>query len=389
MMVFCSQIISNLRRRATMSTAGLVIALGCSQAMAGDQPKTLGFAITSWLTASYETADGKEECPQGFALDAIQIYRSQLNAEQLKEFGVDTVADSRMRRKALARGPNGENVCWNPTLAKDPPMRTVQGRKGFGLNLDGVGTGAKTATTCPHQNFVSPDGKKTGIDNQWYRLIGCTIGWRHISDGYMEKNIDGELRDYGHALLVEVTGVDDERNDNDVVVNVYQAVETLVKDASGSGEIVPGASFHTVDGFKYTTKGRISNGTLSTDPIDFQFAFTGNTIRTYYYIRGMRLQVDMHEDGRRAAGLVAGYFDLETLREYMARMDFLVGLGHFSCPAMYAAATEFADGYLDPATGRCTALSAAFKIKAVSAFIIHDEKQTAESHEQKLSQAER
>jgi hypothetical protein len=379
-----------LSRQSAAISAGCVIALG-SQGISGAQAKTMGFAVTSWLTAAYETADGKEECPQGFAEENASIYMKTLSPEKRKEYTKDNTldisVDALARKVAVERGPNGEDVCWNPTVVKDPPMRTVKGTKGVGLNLDGLGSGKTTPNTCPHKNFTSVDGKNTGIDNQWYRLVGCTLGWRAGSDGYMEKNAVGELRDNGHALLFEISNVDDARNDSDVTVNIYQAVESLVKDATGSGDILPGASYHTVDGMHFATKGRITNGVLTTDPIDFKFSFTGNTVQGSYFIRDMRVQWDLSEDGRRATGVVAGYYDFDSLWQYMAKNGYLSSLGHFSCPAMYAAAKEFADGHRDPKTGECTALSSAFSIQAVSAYIVH-EKQSAGSRGSIISQAE-
>jgi hypothetical protein len=49
-----------------------------------------------------------------------------------------------------------------------------------------------------------------------------------------------------------------------------------------------------------------------------------------------------------------------------------------NCPSIYVAAHEIADGYPDPKTGKCSALSSAFNFTAVAAFIIHpDVRQTA------------
>jgi carbon monoxide dehydrogenase subunit G len=377
--------------RAVGVGAALVIALS-SQAVAGDGSRTMGFAVTSWLTASYETDDGKEECPQGFAEDTNQIYMKTLSPEKLKEHTgngtIDVAVDGPGRRRAIERGPNGEDVCWNPTAVKDPPMRIVRGAKGFGLDLDGVGSGKKTPNTCAHKNFTSVDGKNTSIDNQWYRLIGCTLGWRSSSGAYIEKSGDTEMRDNGHALLLEISDVDDPRNDNDVTVDIYQAVEFLVKDATGTGEILPGASYHTVDGVHFKTKGRISNGQLSTEPVDFQFSYDYSTYAAYTTIRGMRFQLDIAPDGRRATGFLAGYREIDNIWKSMARIAYLASMGHFSCPAVYAAAKELADGYPDPKTGECTALSAAYNIKAVSAYIIH-ERQNADSRSSIISQAGR
>jgi hypothetical protein len=43
------------------------------------------------------------------------------------------------------------------------------------------------------------------------------------------------------------------------------------------------------------------------------------------------------------------------------------------CPATYDAAHRLADGYPDPKTGECTALSSAYNFDAVAAFAIHPE----------------
>jgi hypothetical protein len=51
------------------------------------------------------------------------------------------------------------------------------------------------------------------------------------------------------------------------------------------------------------------------------------------------------------------------------------------CPTFSQAVHRYADGYPDPATGKCTAISTAFDIEAVPAFIIHPEeaRKTAEA----------
>jgi hypothetical protein len=46
---------------------------------------------------------------------------------------------------------------------------------------------------------------------------------------------------------------------------------------------------------------------------------------------------------------------------------------------MWAALTQNADGYPDPQTGKCTAISTALNVEAVPAFIVHrKEEQTAQ-----------
>jgi predicted lipoprotein with Yx(FWY)xxD motif len=67
--------------------------------------------------------------------------------------------------------------------------------------------------------------------------------------------------------------------------------------------------------------------------------------------------------------LIGGYHDLENWWSYVRRMGYLVETAQFSCPALYSAARELADGYPDPGTGDCTALSAAYSVEAVRAFV--------------------
>ena len=50
-----------------------------------------------------------------------------------------------------------------------------------------------------------------------------------------------------------------------------------------------------------------------------------------------------------------------------------MGADQFSCPALYEAMNRLADGYKDPATGKCTALSSAFNIRVVRTFIMPPE----------------
>ncbi len=102
-----------------------------------------------------------------------------------------------------------------------------------------------------------------------------------------------------------------------------------------------------------------------------RFPFYGNTVYAEHYIRGARLRLDLDPDGKSAKGLLAGYYDLETFWDYISRAEYLQAFAHFSCPALYKAAHALADGYPDPDTGACTALSSAFKIEAVGAFVIH------------------
>jgi hypothetical protein len=354
-------------------TSMMFLAAGCQPAdeMAGAAPDdTLGFAVVSFYTSIYETKY-MEECPRGLAVGNDELWWKGLDPavrDDLTDGGdIEPVSASRRAMSAL-RGPNGEDVCWNPTIIEDPPMKTVQGSISFGMNLDGREDNEATPQSCGHNNFTSPSGQ-AGVDNQMYRLLGCVFGWR--DSGYVETNANGELRDTSQGvILIEVTGVDDKQNDDSVVVRMHRANDILPKDSRGN--ILSHASYriHNVPGYGTPANGKIVDGVLTTDPIDAFLPNYSNLSHTEIHIKGMRLELDMNAEDDRARGYIAGYRDFDNFWDYFRRGEYLSVTGQFSCPALYVAAKELADGYPDPETGECTALSSSYTIEAVPAFVI-------------------
>jgi hypothetical protein len=171
--------------------------------------------------------------------------------------------------------------------------------------------------------------------------------------------------------MIEVKGVDRSKPDNTVQVSFYRAVSPLPKDSAGN--ILADASYRIDDTKRYgtTTTGHIVNGVLTTDPVDVHLPFYGNVVEMEMYIRDMQLRLEIAPDGKAAKGMIAGYHDLDNWWGYMQRTGVFAASGQFSCPALYEASRRLADGYPDPKTGNCTALSSAYNIEAVSAFIVH------------------
>ena len=249
------------------------------------------------------------------------------------------------------------------------------GRTSYGLNLDGTEDGHATPKSCPHEKFTGIDGRK-GVDNQLYRIVGCTFGWR--KSGYIDGGANAERLDSSQGvILIEITGVDDWRTDGDVRVALYRAVDALPKD--GVGNILPYASYRIDDPARYgtVTKGRIKNGVLTTEPVDARLPFFGNASHMEIHFKGLRLELHPAPDGRGAEGLLAGYQDLDNWYDYIRKIEYQTTTAQFSCPAFYEAAKRLADGYPDPNTGECTALSAAFRIEALPAFVIHPKTRSA------------
>jgi hypothetical protein len=181
--------------------------------------------------------------------------------------------------------------------------------------------------------------------------------------------------------LIEVTGVDDRdpMNSPHVQVSFYRAIDQYTLD--GAGHFTPFASYRIdVAGGKprygSSVKGRIEKGVLITEPGDVNLPFYGNYTYMNQLIRDMRVRLEIAPDGASASGMAAGYYGVDQLLFYITGLGPIQSTGISDCPAIYAAAHQLADGYPDPKTGECTALSSAYNFKAVAAFVIHPETET-------------
>lgn len=367
-----------LGRRLLLS-AGLALLAGplVSQGAAAE---TRGFVVTWFSPAHYE--DGRE-CPQGMTTGPdIPAFLARFDAAERARL-LKGENRNELQRRIMDRGPNGENVCENPTSVPDPGMRTVEGKTGFGLNLDGTEDGSGGASGCAHEKFTSPSGER--VDNQWYRLRGCIPVRRN--DGFLPKYHNGMMRDGNNTILIELRGVDDPRNDGEVEVGIYAGKDPVV--TGPAGQILADSSLTVTDeaAWRAETKGRIVDGVLSTDPVDINFQSDNATPPGDYLLKAGRLRLTLLPDGK-AKGLMAGYQPLDHLwgvqapvnrnrnegagvgRTFHSALETTLG-GPTTCPGYYYALHRLADGFKDPKTGQCTAISAAFDVEAVPAFIIH------------------
>jgi hypothetical protein len=359
------------------------LSIGAAGQANAKDTKSLGFVITTWNTAMHETKF-VDECPNGFNVGYDEYWWRGLSKEDRAKFTGNGLT-SRLDRyfRAIRRGPNGEDVCMNPTVVKDPPLLLVEGKQSYGMNLDGNDDGSATPKTCKHDNFVGLDGTP-GVDNQLYRLLGCIYGFR--SYGQYEVNANENRKSNGLGMtLIEVTDVDDPRNDQDVTVSFYRSIDQYTLD--GAGRFTPFASYRidVADGkprYNSKLKGRIENGVLITEPGDVNLPFYGNYTYMNQSFRDMRLRLEIAADGASATGMAAGYYGVDQLMFYVGGLGPISSTAISNCPSIYVAAHEIADGYPDE-NGKCTHLSSAFNFAAVAAYVIHPDKQVAGAGESK------
>ncbi len=314
------------------------------------QGRRIGYVLTHKYWSVHETPDAKVECPQGF---------NDGPREQFKKLFGDgkqrTVVEAQLKRE-------GEQ--WHPTTAPEPfRFLEAQGKISHGLNLDGrIGA----------EDFDSPEGEH-GIDNQMYRVIGCIATYR--SGGAFNHFENLFMRTYDDArIVIELTEVDDLRNDDDVTVTTYRGSNGLLQDATGEG-FIPGGT-QRVDlrwGKEYVhrLRGEIVNGVLTTQPGDRVVLPWGSTFDTsgHHVFRGFQLQLKVTPES--AEGLMAGYVDVASFNHHLntSWSTHHHSYGQLSSPSQYKAMHRLADGYPDPRTGRNTAISSAVTVKFTQVYV--------------------
>ncbi len=348
--------------QATLGAA-LALGMGIVPAAAQDTPasglrnRTIAYALSGGHWAIHQTPDGKAECPQGVNPTGPR--------ESFKALypNLGPVGETQLAREAAAQFP----------MDKDEPFtfNEAGGKVGLGLNLDGK---------VDANDFTSPDGKVTGIDNQLFRVLGCVRFFRgpdgigyHFTDVYLRQN------NFNRALI-ELTNVDSLTNDPDVDVSVYRGMDSLMTDATGA-KLIPGGlqRIDTKFGKRYEShfKGKIVDGVLISEPTDlyWPFAWFGGQPGTQRWLQ-VRFQMNLTEEGAR--GLVAGYTPVDTWYYGLirGRSQYHLGTGTASSPLIYQAMRRLADGYPNE-KGEMTAISFAFDLPMVQVFIERPNKAVA------------
>jgi hypothetical protein len=345
---------------AASASAGEAAAAGPSSVIKDGR---IAYVITDRRWAVYQSPDGKEECPNGFndgpAEQFVQLFP--------KDGPKRTVVETHLKREGLQ---------WLPTTDEDPfPFKEASGKIAYGMNLDGK---------VKDSDFTSPEGEP-GIDNQMFRAIGCVRQFRGPSTYQVWWYENEYVRRYvANRFMIEISGVQNLQNDDDVTVHSYRGRDDLFYDATGNA-IIPGGTQRIDERwgkmFQSTWKGKIVNGTLITEPADVVIPAMGRFATSGILVfKGMRLHLKLTP--QRAEGVMAGYTDIDAFNLHMNTSwpTDLLSQGKLSELSLYRELRRLADGYPDPETGQMTAISSALNVKFTQVYIVHaPQQQTASS----------
>lgn len=379
---------------AVLCAVGLT--LGAAAAAQG-QEQTAGYVVHEWGNAK---ARGPQSCPEGRSLGYRQIFEQGPDGERREgETNAEYVARKRAGGVSLAH-VDGKNLCAHPELAPDPFFRTLDDTTvvSYGIDLDGVHSstaGTASGAACAHDDFPGVAGA-SGVDNQYLRLTGCSgnppadTGEEH--EGWLPPTgeaLENTMLEGGWGVLIELRGVDDFVNDDEVAVGIYANADPIVM--SAQREPIPYATYAADQDprFRGETRGSIKDGVLTTQPTDVRFHWLVAGLHLERPLRHARLQARFTDDGV-LEGYLAGYTPAEALYDFQygfrnattdagepANPKMLVNLASLAASAMnrtcngaYHAIYALADGDLDPRTGRCTSLSTQYFFRATPAFVV-------------------
>jgi hypothetical protein len=337
--------------------------------LAKPSPKTKSFVVT-WFAYAHDVSDN--QCPKLNAKPTEDDYYALMSKEDADKERVENAKHGGVQYandQMAYRGPHHLNACHLPGIVRDPGNAAPATGIARGFNLDGDdGRGNPPTGVCKHKNFVSADGKITGIDNQLFVAEGCVPGWMGHK-GFLMQYTNEQMRNGLVSILVQISGIDNEKNDNSVDVSIFYSLDHRAKDASGK-QMLPDYTFRLTDNPEYAqyftrVHGKIVNGVVITDPVK-ELRFNAG-LAPLLTLHQAQMRLEILPDGT-LKGLMGGYQDWRTIATY-AEYSIQEQNYDYQCPGLYNALKRDADGMKNPVTGECDGISSAYDIEGVPAFI--------------------
>ncbi len=351
-----------------LATAGVSVS-------AASASETRAYAVKWFHYANYSQ---DSDCPDGINPNSQGIFQRILEErgvppdeieKQMEDFPYSMYMAGVGSRGVIDGKP--ANAYLNPTSTKDPMLHLGQGKTAYGFNLDGKESA---------EDFVDPESGERGVDNQFFRAIGCSSQLRSAPGEvptYPEIQWD-MMRDHMPAWIIEFFDIDSIESDDDVGVRVVRAKEPIRRNANG----LPQADMtYTIDPdprmANNVARGKIKDGVFTSDePINF-FMVGEGFAQAEYALRDARYRFNLNDETA-LTGIVGGYHDWRVIYTSWALSGTVLEVNaSFDIPGLYYALRKTADAYPDPETGQNAFISSAYWFDAVPAFIGHSENQTA------------
>jgi len=231
-----------------------------------------------------------------------------------------------------------------------------------GINLDGLVSGAGESPGCGQRDFTAPDGR-TGIDNQFGLLVPLIEAAGGEAFG---AYLQGSVNDGKFLVMLELDGVDDLQNDDDVSVTLYRGLGTPsvgndgLLEAWQTFDVNPEGVYTRIDGVK------IVDGVIDAGPIElllpfyiFDFVFDLDLVDA-------RIRMEVGPDGVHR-GVMAGAVRIENILAIAEDIE-----GGDQVKSLLATLSDSYADLLPNEDGICQALSATISFQTVGAFFYED-----------------
>lgn len=361
---------STITPLARLTRAQVLLTLASCMALAS-QPahaeQTWGYVVGAFSTATY--AD-EESCPEGPNPEGKELDRRNLlslgyTPEEAQKILLEGPASVGADRTILPmRGRiDGEpaNVFTYPESVPDPRIKTLQGSKAYGFELDGQVT---------EEDFQDPTTGESGIDNQLFRAVGCLQEY-HINlpvRPLYEAMMWNYAIDTMPAWLISITGAD-LPGDGPVTVRFFKATHHPERDADKG--ILAGVTY-LIDGDPgteiNTLEGRIENGMLTVEPGEIRLQGE-SPVLTELDLREARLRFQLLPGEGGLQGIVGGFQPWLDFYFMHAALGSANEQSGNDVPGIWYALKRLADADPDPETGVNRRISAAYHLQAMPAFL--------------------
>lgn len=364
------------RARRILVTAVAALGIACTQ----DQDLAADFGRESAPAKGYVMTEfgvvlpgsGEQDCPDGLNRSAREKYVDTLPAEARAEFEQDP--EAHLAQAVPLRFDNlQDDPCVNPQAFDDPGMRVIErplAMERFEPNGT-ISSREQPPATCPAVGDGNTAVADRTIDNQYWRVVGCTRGYQ---PGMHDAGMG--IREGNKTILLQISDLARD-GDGEVQVGIYSSHDPVP--TGPSGEVLPDASLEVSDNTRFhnVVRGQIADDVLVTDPFDVRLEHVGQLFDSEYYLRDARLRMQLHPDGT-ASGYLAGYWDLEWLTHAAIRFEdhrrpyggVVANVMGYTCPGKFHAVQRLADGHPDPQSGQCTSISTIFSFEAIPAFVL-------------------
>jgi hypothetical protein len=239
-----------------------------------------------------------------------------------------------------------------------------------GFDLDGLVGGGTEPGTCLHEDFDAPDGTP-GID---YGLWSFIRQYEPLRQGQLiDSVIKSAVKNGEMSIVMELGGVDDMVNDDNVTVQIFSTQDSPL--VGTDGEVLPNSTLAVHPDTKYHSTiatGSIKDGVLEAGPFDASLKFFIQIVDSDMLLNDSRIRLT-HGDGT-ASGILSGHWSVTQIHDIIGKPTSDngpspdIGAAGFNYTE-FLEAMEAADADYDQESGTCTVFTTIFRLDAVTAFL--------------------